>query len=207
MAFKDTMHWLNTRSKHSWTLGELFLRTVPTGAPMEFFRDSATRADRIAERVVTIGAAVTLGVTGFMSGGFLAIAGCLLAAKAAGFFAGMAAGYAAEKVDNKLTPPPVDEKDYRGYTKLSRAVNKKDTAAVKRLLDAGADIEAAIPSGYGSETVAELAAHSTPEIKKLFEEAAAKKVAAQPAPAILTTPAAEPPKATPSDAKPLEMKP
>lgn len=202
MAFKDTMHWLNTRSKHSWTLGELFLRSVPTGAPMEFFTDSSTRAGRIAERIVTIGAAVALGVTGFMSGGFLAIAGCLIAAKAAGLLAGKGAGYTAEKIDNKLTPPPVDERDYRGYTKLSRAVNKKDAAAVKRLLDAGADIEATIPSGYGSETVAELAAYSTPEIKKLFEEAAARKAPAQPAPEILPAPVAEPPKAAAPDVKP-----
>jgi 2,4-dienoyl-CoA reductase-like NADH-dependent reductase (Old Yellow Enzyme family) len=197
MPLKKTLNWLNTRANHSWTLGELVMLGASSKDQKEYqglYGDHLTRAGRFTERAVTVGTAVALGLAGAMTGGF-AVVSCLIAAKAAGYGTGRVIGAAVEKADHHFTPPAVDARDYRGYTRLARAVNKKDAAKVKQLLDAGADTEASVPSGYGSETVAELAAYSTPEIKKLFEDAAAKKAAPAESPKAVDAPKpAEPPK-------------
>ncbi|MEZ0261337.1 MAG: hypothetical protein ACAH80_10030 [Alphaproteobacteria bacterium] len=190
MALKDISKWLNGHSTHSWTLGELVLRGAATkNDPKEYFTDHLTRAARFAERCVTIGTVVALGASGVLAMGTLGIVGGLIFAKLAGTLVGKVTGAAVEAVDNKFNPPALDARDYYGYTKLGRAVQKGNAEAVKKLLEAGADPEATIPSGYGSETVAEAAAFSTPEIKKLFEAVAPKKETA-PAAAPEVAPAA-----------------
>jgi ankyrin repeat protein len=193
MALKDITKWLNGHSTHSWTLGELVLRGVGSkDEPKDFYTDHLTRAARFAERAVTIGTVVALGAAGVLTMGALGAVGGLIVAKLAGSFIGKLTGAAVEAVDNKFNPLALDARDYYGYTKLGRAVQKGNAEAVKSLLEKGADIEATIPSGYGSETIAEAAAFSTPEIKKLFEDAAAKKAAAAAAePAPVVAPAVE----------------
>lgn len=198
MALKDItpesiFGWLNGHSTQSWTLGGLVLRAATKGEPQDFYTDHLTRSARFAERAVTIGTAVALGAAGVLTMGALGIVGGLIFAKLAGALAGKVTGAAVEAVDNKFNPPALDARDYYGYTKLGRAVQKGNAEAVKKLLDAGADPGATIPSGYGSETVAEAAVHSTPEIKQLFEDVAAKKAAAAtPAPAAVQPEAPKP---------------
>lgn len=184
MALKDISKWLNGHSTHSFTLGELVLRgAAAKDEPKDFFTDHMTRAARFAERLVTIGTVVALGAAGVLAMGALGLVGGVIFAKLAGSLIGRLAGGAMEAVDNKFNPPALDARDYYGYTKLGRAVQKGNAEAVKKLLEQGADVEATIPSGYGSETIAQAAVHSTPEIKKLFEDAAGEKAAATPAPA------------------------
>lgn len=191
MALKDISKYLNGHSTHSWTLGELVLRAAAEkDAPKDFFTDHLTRAARFAERAVTIGTLVALGAAGVLTMGALGAVGGLIMAKLAGALVGRVTGGVVEKVDEKLNPPALDARDYYGYTKLGRAVQKGNAEAVKKLLEAGADIEASTPSGYGSETVAEAAAFSTPEIKKLFEAAAEKAAAAAAKKAPATAPEA-----------------
>lgn len=207
MALKDITPksisgWLNGHSTQSWTLGGLVLRAATKGEPQDFYTDHLTRAARFAERCVTIGTAVAMGASGVLAMGALGIVGGLIIAKLAGSLIGKAAGGAMQAIDHKFNPPAVDARDYYGYTKLARAVQKGNAEAVKKLLDAGADIEATIPSGYGSETVAEAAVHSTPEIKKLFEDAAAKKAAAAATPAPEAAPVVDKPAAPPAVDKP-----
>ncbi len=201
MSFKTAMKWLTTPAKQSWTLGELVLLGATRGTDNASYRDSYSRAFRITERAVTVGGAVALGILGFMSGGALPVIASLVVAKAAGMASGFLVGKAADVVGEKVNPSAIDAYDLRGYTKLGRAVQKKDAAAVKHLLDAGADVERSVPSGYGSETVAESAVHSSPEIKKLFADAASAKAAkaeaiAAPAAPASVTPTVSAPGAT-----------